>query len=61
MKPACGNCVFGVPVKGYGGFPALECHRYPPIEVGVKDMVQSRFPSVRTDEWCGEHQTGSRP
>lgn len=65
-QPVCGNCKFSL-----RDGPNLLCRRYPPtvfmvqvqrhvvigpMQEGPQSALQSAFPPMGHDGWCGEHQ-----
>lgn len=48
----CENCRFG---EWYEGVDEGYCVRYPPTPAGDRERgVDSHWPRVSTDDWCGE-------
>lgn len=59
IKPTCGNCRYYVARdKGAG-----QCRRHPPqiVYVAILSERQSRFPTTKETDWCGEHSSNQLP
>jgi hypothetical protein len=59
MSQSCDTCRFFE--RREQGKGAGWCHRYPPIAFTDGDDHYSGFPTIKDDEWCGEHQTEPKP
>ena len=68
MSKCCGNCAWLYPEMSMeewrryalGEFEPKEgqCRRFPPSIPGAKSG-EDWFPSVRAEDWCGEHTEGT--
>ncbi len=57
--PSCTTCRYYAPERPTYG----RCYRYPPVVVQLGEVYSggSTHPSVRKDEWCGEHTDKDAP
>jgi hypothetical protein len=49
--PRCSTCAFAE-LEGEGGV----CHRYPPKFVMDEGEVNTGFPMIVAEDWCGEYK-----
>lgn len=52
----CPECRFSEVVILDDG-PNVECHRFPPVIIGVNDEPLQVWPQVQSEDWCGEFQS----
>lgn len=57
----CETCKFYSPIQSVklGAEPTWDdlgkCHRYPPHNKNNAIAARAYFPTVESDDWCGEH------
>lgn len=69
MAKSCETCAYFYPEasleewgrrKPFGLSPTMgQCRRFPPSIPSGDGQSEDWFPSVRADDWCGEHSEGA--
>ena len=66
MKDTCATCFYGlqaeIDAKNLTAVRGVKCRRYPPTvlifmgkkDKGVESMIDSFYPTLTPDGWCGE-------